>query len=207
MIDESAKFGASCSHYKDTCDLHYDTLKCRDRLLFSLLCILCLFIMQSFGAATEFAEAYTTKQFGIPLGHFRDFVSPILWFSLMGWGLRYFQINVDIERNYAYLHKLEGEINSYYAGGVAYTREGKSYLHKYPLFSSWLCFIYTSVFPIFLISISLIKSFEEFWCSHRFWILDTICCGMVIVSTIFYMFNFHGEPRFLSPVRKFLENP
>lgn len=206
MVDETAKFAALCTHYKDSYDLQDGRLRCRDRLLFSLLCILCLFIMQSSGAATKLAEEYAIKQLGISLVDFRDFISPLLWFSLVGWGLRYFQINVVIERNHAYLHKLEEEINIHYSGGVAYTREGKSYLNKYPLFSNWLCFIYTSIFPIFLILICLIKSFEEAWTGHRFWILDAFCCGMLVISTIFYMFNFHGEPKFLSPVRKFLES-
>ncbi|MBL8637530.1 MAG: hypothetical protein JNN09_03430 [Alphaproteobacteria bacterium] len=209
MIDESVKFSFLCSHYKDTYDLHHDARKCRDSLFFGLLCILCLFVMQFFSEATELLDAYVTKQIGISLKDFDGFLSLLLWFMLMGWGIKYFQINVTIERQYDYLHALEKEIKTYYPpASLAYTREGVSYLRKYPLFSNWLHFLYTSVFPIFLIATCTIELFYEYWVEHRFWKVGVICYVMITVSTILYMFRLHNsEPKFLLPLKKFLDTP
>lgn len=102
---------------------------------------------------------------------------------------------IQIERQYDYIHHLEELLNSKYAGSRAFTREGKAYLNEYPMFSSWVWFLYTAAFPLIVLLCITIRIQGEL---SRFDVLGlslvpSIACYLLVgVSTILYIGKLHG---------------
>lgn len=192
-----AEFNNLCSHYKDTCDIHLASIKQRDTLFYALLVILAFFSLQVTSAdlVNGALSSYINKEFGIIVDKSSNFFGTLLWFLLFGASSKYYQIVIQIERQYEYIHHLENLLNKQYAGSQAFTREGKAYLKKYPLFSSWVWFLYTIAFPlIILLSITLRIKGEL----AKLDILglslapDFVCYLLVGTSTILYLGKLHG---------------
>jgi len=93
-VMEEAKFNNLCSHYKDTFDIHRATIKQRDTLFYGLLVILAVFTLQlsSTEIVANIVNEYVSKSTGIKLGKNAYFISTLLWFLLLGFSTRYFQI-------------------------------------------------------------------------------------------------------------------
>lgn len=193
---EEAKFNNLCSHYKDSFDIHRTTIKQRDTLFYGLLVILAVFTLQlsSTDVVVNIVNEYVSKTTGIKLGKNSDFISTLLWFLLLGFTTRYFQVVLEIERQYSYLHKVEEQLNSFYPSSVAFTREGKSYLSKYPLFSNWVWLLYTLFFPsliLFCIITRIQSQLETVYSMEVNQIIDFSCYLIVGTSTILYTYRLH----------------
>jgi hypothetical protein len=192
-----AEFNNLCSHYKDTYDIHLASIKQRDTLFYALLVILAFFSLQVTSAdlVNGALSSYINKEFGIAVDKSSNLFGTLLWLLLFGASSRYYQIVIQIERQYDYIHHLEELLNSKYAGSRAFTREGKAYLEKYPLFSNWVWVLYTAAFPlIILLSIALRIQGEL----AKFDILGLslapgfVCYLLVGTSTILYLGKLHG---------------
>lgn len=193
-----AEFNNLCSHYKDTYDIHLVSIKQRDTLFYALLVILAFFSLQITSAdlANRALSNYINKEYGIVIDKSSNLFGTMLWLLLFGISSRYYQLVIQIERQYDYIHHIEELLNKKYAGSRAFTREGKSYIDKYPLFSKWVYLLYTVAFPmIILLSIALRIQGEL----ARFDILGLglaisfACYLLVGTSTILYMGKLHGK--------------
>lgn len=115
----------------------------------------------------------------------------------MGFSIRYFQVVIEIERQYNYLHALEIEINTFYKEkSVAFTREGKSYLSKYPLFSNWVWLLYTLFFPILIISCTTLKVKRQIITLGSLTanqIIEVACFSLIIISVVLYTYRLHEK--------------
>ncbi len=193
---EEAKFNNLCSHYKDSFDLHRSSIKQRDLLFYCLLIILAIFTLQISSAETvvNIVNEYVTKISGVKIGNNLGFISTLIWLLLLGFSTRYFQVVLEIERQYEYLQALEIQLNSYYSGSKAFTREGKAYLSKYPLFSNWVWLLYTLFFPCFIVFsvIARINNDIENMLSIEFNQLVNFACYLMIgTSSILYIYRLH----------------
>ena len=193
---EETKFNNLCSHYKDTFGIHQATIKQRDKLFYSLLVILAVFTLQlsSTDMVSSIVSDYINKATGIILGRSADFISTLLWLLLLGFTTRYYQVVLEIERQYRYLHTLEEKLNSYYPGTKVFTREGKSYLSKYSLFSYCVWLLYTVFFPVFIISFIIIKAKSEINGMKSIeinQIIDFSCCLIITINSILYIYYLH----------------
>ena len=193
---EESKFNNLCSHYKDTFDIHRASIKQRDTLFYGLLVILAVFTLQlsSTEVVANIVDEYVSKTTGVKLGKNIDFISTLLWFLLLGFSTRYFQVVLEIERQYQYLHGLEKQLNKYYPNSKAFTREGISYLGKYLLFSRWVWLLYTLLFPLiilFCIAIRIKGQLDSSQVIQANQIIDFVCFLMVGISTILYVHRLH----------------
>ena len=193
---EDAKFNNLCSHYKDTFDTHRVSIKQRDTLFYGLLVILAVFTLQlsSTEVVANMVNEYVSKTTGVKLGKNIDFISTLLWFLLLGFTTRYYQVVLEIERQYGYLHALEENLNYFYPESKIFTREGASYLSKYPLFSNWVWLLYTLFFPsliIFCIIMRINGQVEAMKAIDVNQIIDFICYLIVGTSSILYMYRLH----------------
>ena len=113
---EEMKFNNLCSHYKDTFDTHLASIKQRDTLFYGLLIVLAVFTLQlsSTEVVANTVGEYVKEATGVKLGNTIDFVSTLLWFLLLGFTTRYFQVVLGIEHQYGYLHALEEQLNGYF---------------------------------------------------------------------------------------------
>ena len=192
-----AEFNNLCSHYKDSYEIHLASIKQRDTLFYALLVILAFFSLQvtSTDLVNGALSNYISKEFDVTVDKGSNLFGTLLWLLLFGVSSRYYQIVIQIERQYDYIHHIEELLNGKYAGSRAFTREGKAYLEKYPLFSNWVWFLYTAAFPlIILLSIALRIQGEL----ARFDILGVglapgfVCYLLVGTSTILYIGKLHG---------------
>lgn len=87
-------------------------------------------------------------------------IQSILWIILFIYTLRYYGQNINIDKKYAYIHKLEEEINSIDQHETL-TREGKSYLNNYPLPGNITYYSYRLIIPTIYTLVILIKLYTE----------------------------------------------
>lgn len=196
IISNEAKFNNLCNHYKDSYEIHSATTKQRDRLFYALLIILALFSLQI--TSSDFIKSIIGelfyKQIGVRIDNNYSLFSTMLWLLLFGTTSKYYQVVVQIERQYDYIHHLEDELNINYNKTKIFTREGKSYLNEYPLFSSWMWFIYTLAFPILIIASIIVRIRWELASAGIFSFSQAsslLLYFLVGTSTILYMIKLH----------------
>ncbi len=158
-----AEFNNLCSHYKDTYEIHLASIKQRDTLFYALLLILALFSLQvtSTDLVNSALSSYVNKQLDLSIDKNSNLFGTLLWLLLFGFSSKYYQSVIQIERQYGYIHHLEEIVSSRYSGTRAFTREGKSYLGEYPLFSNWVWFLYTIAFPLIILLCIVIRIYGD----------------------------------------------
>lgn len=191
------EFNNLCSHYKDTYEMHLTSIKQRDTLFYALLVILALFSLQvtSTDLVNSALSSYVNKQLDVSIDKNSNLFGTLLWLLLFGFSSRYYQTVIQIERQYDYIHHLEEIVSSRYVGTRAFTREGKSYLGEYPLFSNWIWLLYTLAFPLIILLCIAIRihgelaSYETLGLSL---IPGFVSYLLVGTSTILYIGKLHG---------------
>lgn len=113
------------------------------------------------------------------------------WTFLLVFTLRYCQTAINTERQYNYLHMLEKKISTELGDERIYRRESKAYLKNYPVFSNWVWFFYTIMFPIIIISAILTLLIFEYGnlrypIFHK--VFDTVLAVGVVLSFVLYRF-------------------
>jgi hypothetical protein len=184
-------------HYKETCNITAEVIKRRDRLLIYVVLTLALLVIQGIlpEVSVSTLNNILNHQFGITTSIDLSIIGSALWFLLLLFILRYCQTSIFIERQYTYLHELEGRIEN----GLI-SREGKSYLSNYPIFSDWMWLLYTVIFPALLILVVLVKAGSEitFACFNG-WSFTTsfnlIISVLIIVSVSLYLFSLHSKKK------------
>ncbi|MCK4796830.1 MAG: hypothetical protein KAT05_05570 [Spirochaetes bacterium] len=124
-----------------------------------------------------------------------SFIGSIIWFLLLSFVVRYFQTVVFIERQYKYIHRLEDQLSPFY-NNDAFTREGKSYLSNYPLFSKWVSILYTIIFPVLLlgvISTKIITEINNITNGFQLVYINIIIFICIFMSTVLYLLLVHFE--------------
>jgi len=191
-VEEGDKFSSLCAHYKDTYDLHRETLKQRDRLFYGVLFVFAAFTLQFVGSPV-IVPGIIEKVIGVRLENDAGFFSTLLWLALLGWSTRYFQITVEIQGQYYYMHRVEDDLNSFYQGSIAFTREGITYLATYSWFQKWIRFLFTWIFPIGLIGVVSTRSVVE-TCRHLpNWEIDLIPAAIIFITTLLYLVRLHWD--------------
>lgn len=188
-------------HYKDTCSIIGDAIKRRDRLMLFVILTLGFFAFQTIfpTVSNNVVNDFLNFKFGLTLKLNLSIIGNIVWFLLLVFTIRYFQIAVFIERQYVYLHNLEDKLNNK-LGEELITREGKSYHHKYPIFSNWMWIIYTIIFPLLLLGSGIAKITGELKnISTTGWslglALNTTTFVLLAVSIVFYLIMIHKKTK------------
>ena len=197
MVDAERFLGTLASHYKDTCDIHRETVKRRDRLFYGLLVVVGLFTFQLSSAdlVSTTVAALLKKSSNVDLTNSAVVITTLLWFALLGWSLRYFQVALEIERQYEYIHAQEHDLQRLCPGSAAFRREGDSYGTAHSAFSWWAWGLYTILFPLLLIG-SVGAHIVAEYCLRPpqiNWMSDCVSAVVVIVSTILYLGHMHGS--------------
>lgn len=192
---EDAKRQLLYDHYKDTFFYIQEYLKFRDRLFLFILVVVTLMLFQVYSPSEsgEAVSQFITKKLELKSPIDITFIGSIIWFGLLCLVVRYFQTVVHIERQYKYIHQIEEQLSAEYANKV-FTREGKSYLNDYPLFSSWAWILYTIVFPALLVVLVIVKIAGEIWQAGSISLLISVNVAIalfIVLSTLFYLLLVH----------------
>jgi len=184
-------------HYKDSFSYLRQYIKQRDKyFMYSVILLSLVFFNSMLPIDFEIAS----KEFignKVGLEKFNNFklINSLLLFSLLSVVIKYFQVNLLIERQYSYLHHIEKRL-SFKLKEFNIFREGKSYLNNYPIFGSIVHRIYTIGFPFLLIILLLVKWRNYFLNDNEFKLvsffsLDTIVIWLTIILTLFYLIWIH----------------
>ena len=182
-------------HYKDTFFYIQEYLKLRDRLFLFILIVVTFMLFQLYSPASagEAVSHFITKKLELKSPIDITFIGSIIWFGLLSLVIRYFQTVVHIARQYKYIHQIEEQLSTHYEN-KAFTREGKSYIEDYPLFSSWEGILYTIVFPALLIVLVIAKIVGEICQTGSISLLLSVNVTIalfIVLSTLFYLLLVH----------------
>lgn len=184
----SSDLGILHDHYKESFSRILEQEKQRDRLFLVLIAILgALFLEVQYPASTQSLLEESTRvalnTLPIPV------TTSATWTVLLVAMQRYCQSSIAIERQYIYLHRLEDAISSLLGHESVYSREGKTYLENYPIFSTWTSLFYACFFPVIAIALQGFIIYLE-WNSQtsieyntRY---DLTMAGGVFVSLLLY---------------------
>lgn len=195
-LSKEERFKGVLSHYKDSYDVHSVSIRTRDRVFFYLLVTVALFIVQSHDhtIVEQIINALVKKNLGDQVSVINQ-LPVLLWFFLAAMSLRYFQVNLQIQNQYSYLHKLEEEINKFYPLSVAFTREGRSYRSGFGFFSFWMWLLYNWLFPVGLLAAVINRIYTDI----NSWppTYSTICCFIAYevcgTSIVLYLIRLHWK--------------
>ncbi len=185
-------------HYKDTHSGLLSAIKKRERTMLYVVLMLAAFGFYAFSPtySSEALSGFLLSQYGLNTIINFNLLGSIIWFLLLVFSLRYFQVSVFIERQYEYLHVLEDKINKK-LGEEVITREGKSYLADYPKFSDWVWLMYTVLFPAILLLVAMCKVVYE-WIDTGltfswYTTLNTTFFIFLAVTILLYLLKIHAS--------------
>lgn len=193
MEEAGTKLEVLHDHYKETFAYIHQREKSRDRLF---LVVIGLFGLLSLQVAYpfEFNGAFQTvsilgtdiKVGGLP----QAALLSVTWVFTLAISLRYCQDSIAVDRQYPYLHKLEKIISRMIGGGRTYRREGKQYLHDYPLMLNVAWIAYVVVFPAIVIVVSTALIIME-WQKLETPLLHDIFDTLLAIATagVFYLYR------------------
>ncbi len=181
-------------HYKDTFNHIKGYIKKRDRLFLFILVIL-FFLFWDIKSPLEAQEAinsFLKEKIKITFLPSTEIFKVLIWAAYLSILLQYLQLTILVDRQYDYLHGLEGKLNDLISKDFI-NREGKAYLEEYTLFQNWSHFFYRWVFPILLIIISSFN-IKKSLCGMNLSFLDYInlilYIGILISILLYFVFGF-----------------
>ena len=191
QISEDAKLQTLTDHYKDTFQHIKGFLRLRDRLFLVTLALVGFqfFQISEPDASLKTATMFFEKYLGFKISVDTNSLNAVVWFTLLYVVIRYFQTNIHINRQYDYIHKIEGHFKKIF-GEVIISREGTHYLSDYPWFSKWTDILYTWIFPGLLLVTGGQKIIKD-WpgCENitQPYLLGFLFFLMIVFSTILYI--------------------
>ncbi len=221
MIEPKDKFSTLYDHYKDTIFYLKKDIEKRDKTtsyLFFILILYSLTEFQQIDSSSVFNDL-CKKYLGISLNVNYFLITTIILFLILICTIKYFQICMNIEKQYKYIHKIESTLNNMCDENII-TREGYSYLKDYPLFSAFLHRIYNFFLPLSLIILMCVKLYyiwglirhsieisskENFICillkdSIIISFINLIILLAIILTTILYLLFFYRDKSWVNSI-------
>ena len=186
MPDEQNTLNFYYDHYKDTQEMIRSYIAKRDKYTIILLCVVAVISYVTIDSATcsQIINEILNHQFGLSAISFRV-INAIFLAVLLFVVLQYYQVCLNIEKSYRYIHNVENTLSEISQMNI--DRESKSYLNNYPK-TQWLAHrFYTYILPIIIIAISTYKLVVELQSDN---IAIKIVDGVLICATIICSFAY-----------------
>lgn len=185
-------------HYKETFSRIKEILNDRNHffvMVFIVIAIQFLFATSS-DTISSVIISFIQEKYKIDISAQMSIIQSLLWLILLYFTMRYYQINVYVERQYNYIHSLEKDIAR--EAAVKFDREGGDYLSNYPKMNSFMDILYKWVFPIIYCLIICYKIVTEYTTStlNFLLILNTILFLSCFVLTILYLIFLHEKSNY-----------
>ena len=175
-------------HYKDSFEQQKNHLSTRDRLMLYLIVVVSLIFLLSNNRTMliGLSEAWQEIKLGRSVVDF-NIISTALYFVFMWFILRYYQVNLTIEKGYSYLDRCEQKLSA--NGSFKIDREGGNYGKNYP-WLKWLAHcIYVFVFPLLVISASVASICYEYCNDYLYRTLNIIFLLLVVLMSLLYLID------------------
>ena len=176
-------------HYKESCELTKKNEFTRNKLFIIVCILLSLLFLFSYdhNSMLGLIQSWISGNYNCNLMFSSNVIQAILWILLFIFTLRYLGLNINLDKSYRYIHKLENEINKEVKKETI-TREGKNYLNNYPILNNITYYSYRVVLPVIYFVIIIFKLKLEyvaqggFNISIFFQILLGILCNILITT-------------------------
>lgn len=114
--------------------------------------------------------------------------------SMLYCTIRYYQINIHIDKTYVYVHKIEEVISLNVC--IDFSREGKSYLTKYPKTLDCIYYSYKYFFPlIYVIALIFRVIVNNTWNDWKIKFLEITITLILIVLNLLYIFDTYTQEK------------
>ncbi|MEM6831048.1 MAG: hypothetical protein AAF551_11090 [Bacteroidota bacterium] len=195
---EEKKLELYYDHYKDTFQQLRKYLVQRDRLFFYSILVIFLMVLISHNlqAVTSISEGMVKSKFDLKSikiePHLVSTVTLFLFLSIL---IRYYQLNLLINRQYTYIHTLESKLSEALSN-YPISRESQGYLHNYPFVLQLIHWVYTLVIPLLIIGVSLMKYVNELKIFKNnygsiYFIANTTFTILIVTLSIMYLSWLH----------------
>ena len=194
-ISDDTKLTVLNDHYNSTVADVKKLNKSRDTNFLFMLILLGVMAFQyvspsqSQSVLTQFAQ----KRLEVDAAVSINVIASLVWFALLYVAVRYFQNVINLEKQFNYTHQLEAELAKHY-NGKAFTREGKTYLNNYAIFSDWVHIVYWYIFPVLFLVAITVKIVGEWAATNQntsqLW-LNTFIYASLVISTVLYVISLH----------------
>ena len=184
MITESDYY----DHYKDSFEQQKGYLKERNSLtLYLILVVSIIFLLSSNRSLLmDASSVIQEKEVGKILVDF-NIITSVLYFAFLWLAMRYYQINLTIEKTYNYISKCEKAMSA--TGNLKIDREGGDYEKNYPWLKWLIHRIYVFGFSLLVIVASTISIVQECSLENTNRLLNIFLLSLVIVLSLLYMIN------------------
>lgn len=144
-------------HYKDTFQLIKENEVTRNKMFIYFIVLLSVLYLLAIepDSLHSSINSWIDTNIGTSIDFGISIIESFIWIVLLYFTIRYFQIIMYINRQYDYLHTLEGQINQIV--DFNFNREGAGYLNEYPVILNIIYYMYTLIFPLMYISIVAYK--------------------------------------------------
>lgn len=116
----------------------------------------------------------------------------IIMVSMLYCVVRYYQINVYIDKNYPYIHNLEKKLS--YNIGKCFGKEGDNYLNKYQKTQNIVYYSYKYIFPIlFILALIYRVILNNTWNSFVIKTMEIVFTSILIVLNIVYIVDIYNQ--------------
>lgn len=121
-----------------------------------------------------------------------NIVQIVLMIAMLYCVIRYYQINIQIEKTYPYIHKIEEELSEKISNNFG--REGKNYLRQYPKTQNIVYYSYKYIFPFsFIIALIYRLIINDTWNNPIVKIIEGIITTILIILNIVYVIDTYQQ--------------
>lgn len=121
-------------------------------------------------------------------------VQVVIMISLLYCVVRYYQINIHIDKTYPYIHKLEEDLSNQIGKGIE--REGKNYLRQYPRTQNMVYYSYKYIFPIlFIFALIYRLILNDTWDNPLIKTIELSITIIIMILNIVYMIDMYKQEK------------
>lgn len=183
-------------HYKDTVSIAKNEENKRNKMFIIILChLLILFLISMnpqsiYNTISELLKENLKTGFYFSINVFQ--ISVML--SILYFTIRYYQVNIHIDKTYTYLHKIEEEIAENISENFG--REGKNYLKTYPKTLDVIYYSYKYFFPFAYTSALICRLIiNSTWNDWKIKLLEIIITLILIIINALYMYDTYSQEK------------
>lgn len=121
-------------------------------------------------------------------------VQIIIMISMLYCVVRYYQINIHIDKTYPYIHKIEEELSNSISRNFG--REGKNYLNQYPITQNIVYYSYKFIFPaLFIIALIYRLMLNSTWNNPLIKGAEIIITVILITFNVVYAIDMYKKEK------------
>lgn len=177
------------SHYNETITEHKECIKSRNSLFIWLFITLSVIVMSAINpnSIATIIATLVEENYKVNITAHINVLQIALWIICLYLTLRYYQRNIQIEKQYSYLAKLEELLQK---ENLNIDREGNDYLKNYPWICDYIDWLYKWFFPLLhitCIAYKIVQDFNHNQSTISYFIINAVIFILCFIADIGYI--------------------